>query len=303
MMLFVGASAYSEDLDFEDIGSQHIPPTNDDDADADPYQFQILGDYIFGAKVTNCKRLGNLQVGITQIDLNRVVYYDPCHEEGIGVGLAYQWNYLNLEHNPYFSQKDIDTASVVFTGFTKRACEWKWSAQLSINFDNLRYWNIGEYMNYDMFLWGRYTYWENLGVHAGLFVQTGMKVDRVYPIFGVDWKINDQWMINAIFPMNIAVIYTFNPVWSLSLAGRFFDQIHRVKPHEPVPSAVWHYQSTGAELLLAYNPCKWLTANIHAGSTFGGYLKIANKHYESPPRARLRLDPAPYIGAQMVATF
>jgi hypothetical protein len=291
------------DIDLEDIGSQDIPPSSAQEDSNTPFQFQILGDYIFNAKVNNCKRLGDLQVATAQADLNAVYYYDPCHEEGLTAGLSYQWNRLHLQHNPYFSQDNINTASIILSAFTKRVCDWKWTAQVSFNFDNLEYWDFNHYMNYDVFLWGRYTYCQNLGLHAGLYVQTGMKVDRVYPIVGVDWKINDSWMINAIFPMNVSVIYTINCEWNIALAGRFFDQIHRVKKDEPVPMAVWHYQASAVELAANYMPYKWLTANVHAGSTVGGTLKITNSHYESHPRARLKLDPAPYVGAQLTATF
>jgi hypothetical protein len=292
------------DIDLEDVGSQVIPPSADQEISGDPFQFYIFGDYIGEAKTKKtCFDYGNLQMGTAEADINGVFYYDPCHKEGLSAGLSYQWNRIDLENNPYFTQKDLSTVSIVLTGFSERACHWKWSAQVSVNFDNIEYWDLRDYMNYDMFLWGRYEYTDDVNLHAGLFAQTGMKVDRVYPIVGIDWKINDTWMLNLIFPMNVSLIYTIDCQWNVAIAARFFDQIHRMREKEALPKAIWHYQAAGIELAANYKPCDWLAANIHAGSTVGGTLRIANQHYDSNPRVRIRLDPAPYAGAQLIATF
>jgi len=290
------------DIDTEDMGSVQLPPPEAQKSSEEPYYFEVFGDYVNRAKVRDCPYYGHVQYSTTYANLNRVVYYNPCYEEGFGVGLSYQWNHLKLEHNPFFSQQNINTVSLSLSAFTKRACNWKWDMQLTLNFDNVEYWNYKQYMNYDLVVWGRYTLYENVGVHLGLIGQTGMKMDRAYPIFGFDWKINENWVLNLVFPLNIAAIYNINPQWSVSLAGRFFDQRHRVNKNDALSRALWRYQASGAELAINYSPDKWISANIHAGSTLGGLLKIANQHYDGP-RLRLKLNPAPYAGAQIIMTF
>jgi hypothetical protein len=88
---------------------------------------------------------------------------------------------------------------------------------------------------------------------------------------------------------------------TVSLAGRFFDERHRVKKDEYVSEALWTYRVAGAELAVDYNPTDWLSFNAHVGGTFAGRLKIANRHYEH--RVRYNLDGGPYAGGEVSVNF
>lgn len=293
-----GVLSLQAEVQTEDISTQNIS-TATSEKHCDPFTVDVLGDYIGKAKVHDCNK-GHLTFITGTADLNFVYYYNECCQEGANAALAYQRTFLDWTTNPYFTEKNFDTLSLILGAFTKRLPDWLWKAQVSINFDNLEHWNFDDYMNYDMLLWGRYDYCENIGIHIGFLAQTGMKIDRVYPIIGIDWTCG-KWKLNAIFPMNISAVYSFTPEWSVAVAGRFFDQRHRVREDEYLSEGLWHYQGGGAELAVNYSPDTWLSANVHAGYSLGGHLKIADRHYHHGHR--LRVDGAPYAGAEVIINF
>jgi hypothetical protein len=295
-------------VDTEDISSVNITTTGvtDSEAPAGPYLIKGYIDVIGRAKFRKCNDLPRLKFSTGQAEFNFVYYYNACYKEALSITGIYDRTRLDWTLNPYFNQKDFDNFSILFNGYTERLDNWQWRSQISINFVNLEYWDYQDYMTYDFILWGRYTYpcWETLGkigVHIGFLAQTGMKIDRVYPIIGFDWEYNDQWKLNAVYPVNIALIYTIDQNWSVDLAARFFDQRNRLRKKEFLSEGVWHYQTTGGEFGINYTPTKWITANVHAGINFGGHLTVASRHYRH--RHRLRLDSAPYAGAEIDINF
>jgi len=295
-------SLYAE-VDTQDIGTAEIDaesPKAEEDSRG-PFKINLSGDYIWGASVDNCHRLGDVTFATADVEFNFIYYYDECFQEGASIALVYEDTYLDLSKNPYFSQKNYEMGCLLFNVFTKRLEDWEWRAQASLNFDNLPHWNFSDYMNYDILAWGRYACWPNLGIHAGCFVQTGMEFNRVYPIIGLDWEIDSRWKLNLVFPVNISAVYTIDPAWSVALAGRFITQRHRTKRDEPVSQALWIYQTAGAEFALNYNPLKSIFANVHAGYSFGGHLTIRDHNYHHP--RRLRLNGAPYAGAEVDLHF
>lgn len=295
MALGISGLAAESNIDLEDLSSQEI-----DEPSLGPFNAKISGDYI-GKANFHCDDYTHFTFATGEIDLNFVYYYNPCFSEAATIGVTYSRTRLDWQYNPFFTQKDIDWVSLNFGGITERVKDWTWRAQVSINFDNIEHWNLEDYMNYDLLLWGRYAYTPNFGVHLGAIALTGMKIDRVYPIVGIDWIYNCNWKLNLVFPMDISLTYTINRCWSVALAGRFFNERHRVKKDQFYTEGLWFYTSSGAELAVNYNPTKRISANIHAGADFGGHLKVANRHYRHGHR--LRFESAPYAGGELNINF
>lgn len=291
-----GAEPWSDvNVDLQDLGPQNIQEDN-----LGPFNFQVLGDYIGKANV-RCPGEHDLQFATALANASFVYYYDPCYQEGLTIGASYMFTRLDWRLNPFFSQKDVDTAILSLGIFTQRLPGWTWRAQISANFDNLQYWNFTDYMNYDLLAWGRYAYCPNIGIHIGFIALTGMKIDRVYPLFGFDWTYNENWKLNLVFPVDLSLIYTINPCWNVALAGRFFNQRHRMKEDQFFPEALWFYTTGGGEFAINYTPTKHLKVNVHGGYNLGGHLKIANRHYHHGQR--FRIDGAPYAGAEVDFNF
>lgn len=228
-----------------------------------------------------------------------IPYYDEAHKEGALVGLGYTNVHLVWDENPYFTQHTFQTVNINLGAFSQRLCNWEWKALAVVNM-NTAYWDC-YYINYDLTLYGRYTYTENFGIHCGLIIQTGMKMDRVYPIIGIDWQINDDWRLDLVFPIDMSLSYYLTKEWSVALAARFFDFRNRVNKHEDISMAVVRYQSSGAEFAIQYDNDQNLTGTLHAGMILGGHIRIADRHNEHPKR--LKFKTAPYGGANIAFRF
>jgi len=229
-----------------------------------------------------------------------VALYSKENREAFLIAGGYSHQKIDWVENPYFDQDNFDTASVAFRLYSNRLEDWIWQAQVAINGD-IQHFTWSNYINFDLILWGRYSCAENIGFHAGFYMETGMKIDHIYPIIGVDWKINDTWMINAIFPMNISVVYSFDCHWKAALAMRFFDIRHRVGENEPLPMALVSYRNNGGEFFVKYEWDPYIEASVHAGYTFGGKLRIADKQNRHP--THYKLDPAGYVGGELTVRF
>lgn len=233
------------------------------------------------------------------IELDLVYYYNPTYIEGATVGLGYTATYIRWENNPWFDQTHFHTVSLILGGFSKRLERWLWKGQVSINVD-ANEWDISEYTNYDLLLWGRYEYWDNVGIHIGFLAETGMKMDRVYPIIGFDWTLSRSWKLSLVYPVNISLDYIYNCNWSFALASRFFDSRFRVKKNQGYSRALVRYSNVGGEFAIKFDDA-YMTANIHFGYTFGGRLRIASRHNRHPHN--YDLDASAYGGAEVTIKF
>lgn len=134
-----------------------------------------------------------------------------------------------------------------------------------------------------------------------------MKIDRIFPIIGLDWKINEKWQLNLVYPLNISVVYQINECWSAALAGRLFNLRYRFGSHECIEyhkhhfkKGLFQYRNNGAELAINYEK-KNYSFNAHAGMTFGGQFILSNKHNKH--KSHFDIDPAGYVGGEAVVKF
>ncbi len=230
------------------------------------------------------------------VDASIVFYHNPDYKEAANFELGFDRTIIDWKENPYFTQTEFDTVNLSFGAITERLCNWLWKTKVTINIDT-KHKDLGLYSTYDALAWGRYNYCNDIGVHMGILVLTGMKIDHVYPILGFDWTINEYWKLNAIFPVNMSVVYTYDQNWSFDTAIRAFQTRYRVGEHQPLPKAITLYQSVGVELGVNYNIKDQIHFNFHLGSTLGGKLKVANRNNKQPHH--FKFESAPYAGVEM----
>lgn len=282
-------------LEDDDYGSEEITKPKS--------PFSVIASYdAIGKSKFSKKRIDDQHIRFSEGNVTAALgfYYNEEYDEGAAVSLGYTFTQMQWKENPFFDQDDFHTLNVNLAGFTRRVCNWYWKAIVIMDID-AREWDITDYSTYDMILWGRYQYCKDVHLHIGIVGQTGMKMDRVYPILGFDWKINRKWMLNAVFPMNVSIAYSITEELSVSLAGRSFDSRQRVGKDEPLSKAVFRYQNIGAELGMTYDNSSWIEANIHAGATLGGKLRIASRHNKHPKHFDFKS--APYVGGELTMKF
>ncbi len=264
-----------------------------------PCQLEASFDMIGRSKFNRHDGHGHIRYSRGNIETSCGFYYNPCYKEGLAATVGYTYTLMDWKHNPFFHQKHFHTATVGLSAFSHRLCDWLWRSQVAINMDTDHF-NF-HYTTYDLLLWGKYEYCEDIGLHVGLLAFTGLRIDRVYPIIGFDWKYSCHWKFNLVFPIDISAVYTINDCWSVSLTGRPFYSRNRAAKHSRLSNAVFEYENAGAEFAVNYQLSDWLHANVHVGEAFGGKLKVANQHDHHPHH--FRFNSAGYIGGEVDISF
>ena len=90
-------------------------------------------------------------------------------------------------------------------------------------------------------------------------------------IRGLDWQISRNWRLGLVFPVNMALLYSFSHNWKVGVAGRFFDSRFRVHHHDYSPKPLVRYTNMGAEFIIKYDN-DTISANLHAGTTLRGEI-------------------------------
>lgn len=290
------------DIDYQSVGSENmIPYGAKKGTEAGPFNVEANYDWI-GQSAFEGRHLRGQHIKFNegQVETGFTFYYEPEYEEGARFDLNYTFTDLDWKDNPNFDQKHFNTIGFNLGFASKRMCNWLWrlGARLNIDADHF---NFNEYSDWDLLFWGRYNYSDDIRVHVGFVAMTGMKIDRIYPILGFDWDFYEDWKLNLVFPMNISLKYSISSCWTAGIAARFFDSRHRTGKHEPLPQSLWEYRNSGIELATDYMWAPYVHLNVHGGTTFGGILRTANRHYKHIHRHRFK--PAGYFGGDLTINF
>lgn len=272
-----------------------------DDDKKRPFKVEASYDYVGRSKINKHNFRGqNIKFAEGFAEISAVYYYNPKFEEGLTAHFSYTNTLMDWDDNPYFDKSHFHNYNFKLGFFTKRACNWLILGFVQLNLD-ADHPDIGEYATYDGLLWARYDFCQNWNIHLGLVALTGMKIDQVFPVIGFDWKPNQKWTINAVFPVDMSIEYHLTPNWTVELEARVFNSRYRVGKHENLRKGLFLYRNTGAELGIDYHYASWLKVNAHVGYAFGGELKVANRHYEH--KRHIDFDGAPYAGAEVGVRF
>lgn len=301
--LILSSGCLSADIELSsDIGSESIHSLEKNiQSGRGPFSLEVTYDAIGRSKIRKKHfRHQHISFAEGQAQLGIIYYYNPEYKEGLSAAVGYTYTDLDWRHNPAFDQEQFHTYNVTLEGFSKRLGRWLWIGQVKFNMD-ADHLDFSEYFRWGGLLWGRYDYCPNIGVHAGLLFTTGMKIDHVYPIIGFDWCFRENWKLNLVFPVNISLIYTIDECWSVALAARIFDSIHRAGKHEDLSRALFEYRNGGIEAAVEYDCDSWLKVNGHIGATTGGKLRISNRHNKHVHH--YKFNSAGYVGGELEYRF
>ncbi len=283
------------EIDSQDISQENIK----EPAKRNPFSFDTHVDVIGTARISKgFYKKDKIDYAESLAELGAIVFYCPEYTEGLRVAAGFVPTYLKWHENPWFEQDHFNNATFTLSGFTKRAHRWFWRAQLTASF-NVEDWS-SKYTAFDITLWGRYQWCKEIGVHFGFIGETGMQMDRVYPIIGFDWKISNKLNLSLVFPVNLSLMYAITPKWSFGAAGRLINSRFRVNHDQHSYKPLVRYTNFGVECVFAYET-ELMTANIHAGSMVGGVYRVANHHNHHAKN--YHFGSSPYAGAEVNMKF
>ncbi|MGA8164740.1 MAG: hypothetical protein WB791_06930 [Waddliaceae bacterium] len=269
-----------------------------------PYYGRIYYDNVLPATIKK-KDIDHkkLRYQVAGVNAGSVFLYNPNCNEGLAATLGYDWTYLCWKGNPSFDQCNFQYLNLSLSGFSKRVKNWTWKANATMKIDPTNF-NWSHYLCWDLLMWGRYAYSADIFLHVGFYAITGMNINRIYPVLGVEWTCTTPWRplkLSLVFPFDISALWKINDYWEAGVAARFFQSRHRVDKNEPLPRGLWLYTAYGGELTMNYHYSDFIHANLHAGGVFGGELKIADRHWDNPRHFETGL--APYFGAEISLSY
>lgn len=228
--------------------------------------------------------------------LYRQFGFNPYDLSGCIIGIGYHHAELFWRSNPLFEKVNYNNATVGLGYFTQCIDNWRWLFQANLNVDTDRF-SIGNYSTYDFLAWGRYASNPCLTFHLGAYTESGLKLDRIYPIVGFDWWFHPCWQLYAIFPFKFGLAYNVDNRLSVSVRSRFFTDRQRAFHQD----AAWRYTNAGVELNLHHNHDEIFTAECYAGYAMLGRLEVT--HIKHAHRRHFHIRPSTYLGAILTLKF
>jgi opacity protein-like surface antigen len=226
-------------------------------------------------------------------------------ENSLTYELGYDLLRFDWEKNPRFKQKNfnylIGSLGLVSTTLER----WRWVLNAGFSVD-AAYFDFAKSAVGHAMLWGRYHFADCCGVNIGVLGWYGVLNGRAWPIIGFDWKFNEQWSANAVYPCDFSLNYAFADNWSVDLAYACFGSPYRY-PHRAhdgkngYHGSIFEVFANAAELCLKFKFEHLLRASLGAGWNFGGWILV--KDHENHHGKYYHYNSAPYIQGSVALTF
>ncbi len=237
-------------------------------------------------------------------DADLALYYSQFlnDENSLTWELGYDFLRFDWNKNPRFSDRNFHYL-VGSLGYVSTTLDrWRWIVNAGFSVDATHFDMSKSGVGHGM-LWGRYSFSNGSGVHVGVLGWYGVLNGHAWPIFGFDWKFDEAWSANAIFPCDYSLNYAFNENWSLETAYSCFGGPYRYprRAHEGKNGhhdPIFMIYSNGVDLSLKYKFEHLLRASVGAGWDFGGWIMVRDHdnnhtkyfHYESAPYAQASVE-------------
>ncbi len=206
--------------------------------------------------------------------------------------VTFDWN-----KNTKFSETHFYYMQFGLTYYTNAIERWKWIARFDYNLQIEHVSHPGLYSLYNGMLWGAYEINSKWNYHLGGLGYWGLEGGTFYPLIGLDYKLDEKWFFQAIFPFAYSIEYKFAPEWTLAAKGRPLKERLRVGSREPQPRSILNYSSMGYELNLSYKKERRLTIEAYAGYNSGGKFYIKDEYGHNA--TYVKFGGAPYLGASL----
>lgn len=245
------------------------------------YPFSLGGSY---ANVSPAKFYTPSVSGETlhyiQSDAN-FAYTHPCSSLcGLIFGAGWVGTDIDWAQNPSFDETNFNYLNLSAGGYTKAFSSWLWTLNVSMFLD-MQQFSLSDYTLYQALLWGKYTWNPCLEFDFGFLIEMGLNQDKIWPILGFTYNYSDRLRLHAIYPIDMTLEYDLCPTLTAAGSVRILRNHHRVGENEPLPQAIFVYQTWGIECDLKYTAAPWFFINGFIGSTTQGSLLITNRSYQN----------------------
>lgn len=290
-LFFCSASVCDEDITFPTC-----PMTRG------PLDLAVTGDAFRPASGndSNLPKGSTLQFGQVLAEVRPVIYADLENYIFMSVLLGYSNTLLKWKNPVAFTESNFKIGHIGFALLAAGFENWTFTALTQGNF-NVNRNPKDQYTSFDIFFDARFAFCEHWGLHGGLYAETGMKLDRVLPVFGFDWAISPTWQLDLVFPYDMALVWKYSPCISLFLREHFFSFRSRLGNDPLTPKGLVRYQTGGTELGFIYGNGTRLSFDAHIGYSSEGLLRVSNRqnhdvHYYD-------FSGAPYAGGKASVNF
>jgi hypothetical protein len=235
-----------------------------------------------------------------EIDLNLTYLYPFNDAYGISFGAGFIGSEVNWERNPFFEATKFEYVTFTIAGINQCIENWVWKGGASIFLDTAEL-SLSDYALYRLFLYGKYALCQPIMLNVGFILELGLNKAKIWPVLGFDYYLSKQLNFHLVFPLDVSLEYFLLKNVSIEGSLRFLRNRHRVKNNEPLPMAIFEYETIGLECDLNYFPLPNFFITGFIGSTGNGDLKITDRNNHHAVHAKFRH--ALYAGASANLSF
>ncbi len=273
-----------------------------------PWHFETDGRIVGSADFEHSSGKGSLHYKDAHIFGYYNHFWNP--KNAFSLQLGYTYMQLDWEKNPRFDQKNFHLGLASVAVISNQLERWRWVVNLGATVDTTTF-DFGKSSVYYGLLWGRYSFLQSVGVHAGIFAFTGVHTTYTLPVIGFDWFIGSRWKLNAVFPIDFSLTYKFDKFWSTEISWATFGGPYHYpwrvnggengRHHDRFHDAIVEVYSRGIEWDLNYNYLNNFFAGIGVGCNFGGWLLV--RDHNGRHGKYYKYNSAPYAQANLAITF
>ncbi len=265
------------------------------------YPFSISGQYVNVSKADfRTSEVADSNLRYIQSDIAFAYTYPYNLISGLIFGAGWVGTTVDMKDNPQFDETEFNYINLSIGAFTKAVPDWTWTVTVAAFFDTEQF-SLVDYTLYQGVLWGKYSLCSFVEIDLGLILEVGLKKDKVWPIFGFIYLPSENWRINMVYPINVAVEYDWTSCLTLAGSIRFLRNRHRVGCDQPNPQAIFEYETAGAEFDLVYKPARWALLKAFVGHTFDGDFKVSNRNDKDT--IHYKFEGSSYAGISGVLSF
>lgn len=220
-------------------------------------------------------------------------------EYGVGY-MKSKFKFSHQHHMTSFKQQNFNNLLLQMGANMRQVQDWKVNVGLGAQL-NTEHLTSARYTLFSGVIHGIYDLQEKTHLHVGLTGYSGLRYTRVLPVLGFDYAFSEKLLLNAVFPLNMSLVYAFNKEFAVDAAIRFMTSRQRLNKNNENSRGLVTYRNWGGEIGLNYTPNEHFRINLHVGETFGTRMRISNR--KDHDRKHLRLDSALYYGLDATIAF